>query len=75
MDAINQVAELIDAAEDKSFLGTILDIKAANVGPENALIAPVIPMVKKMSAATVQGFSDFKLELSERIIKKTIQQM
>ena len=74
MDATNQVAELMDAADGKSFLGTILEINAAKVGPENALMAPVIPMVKNMRAAIVQGLNVFKLELSERNRKNKIQQ-
>ena len=55
IEAISQVAELMAAAEGKICLGTILAIIDEKVGPEKALIAPVIPMMVNISMAIVQG--------------------
>ena len=54
MEAMSHVAELMDAALDKIFFGTIWDIMAEKVGPEKARIAPVMPITVQISTAIVQ---------------------
>lgn len=54
IEAISHVAELMDAAVGNISLGTICEIMAEKVGPENALMNPVIPITEQMSTAIVQ---------------------
>ena len=62
-EATSQEAELMAAALERNCLGTILAIRAAKVGPENARIAPVIPMVPKIRNADNKSISYISNEL------------
>jgi hypothetical protein len=55
MEPVSQVAELMVVAEGNKFLGTTLDIREENVGPENARIIPVQPITKNTQLAVTQG--------------------
>ena len=56
MEPVSLVPELMVVAAGKIFLGTIFEISAEKVGPENALMAPVAAMTKNIRLAMVQGF-------------------
>ena len=73
MEAISHDAELMAAAEGSMFFGTILAIIDEKVGPENALMAPVIAMMKKMSDAIVQGLIEPLSLLSDKNRKNKMQ--
>ena len=55
IDAVSQVAELIDAEVASMSRGTIWESMAENVGPEKARMAPVPAITKHISRAIVQG--------------------
>ena len=55
IEPVSQVAELMVVAEGSKSLGTTLDIREENVGPENARIIPVQPITKNTQQAVTQG--------------------
>jgi hypothetical protein len=61
-------------AEGNKFLGTTLEIRDENVGPEKARITPVQAMIKNTQLAVTHGWSVL-IDLSDKKNNKNIQTM
>jgi len=55
IEPVSHVAELIVVAEGSKCLGTTLEIRDENVGPEKARIIPVQAITKNTQQAVTQG--------------------
>ena len=74
IEPVSQVAELIVVAEGNKFLGTTLDMREENVGPEKARITPVQAITKNMQLAVTHG-CNVLIDLSDKKNNKNIQPM